>query len=110
GCEASGQYIPFKATKAERLAAGDPRPSVEERYHSYPQYRAKVIQAVDKLVKARFLLCEDTDDMVTRLFAAGVAAGVPAGQAGKAWDGNRVAARNGNGHRKNKQHFGGNDE
>jgi hypothetical protein len=39
GCEASGQYIPFKATKAERVAAGDPRPSVEERYQSYTQVR-----------------------------------------------------------------------
>ena len=26
GCEASGQYIPFAATKAARIAAGDPRP------------------------------------------------------------------------------------
>ena len=35
GCEASGQYIPFKATAAERMAAGDPRPSVQERYPSF---------------------------------------------------------------------------
>ena len=35
GCEASGQYIPFKSTKAERDAAGDPRPSVQERYPSF---------------------------------------------------------------------------
>jgi hypothetical protein len=37
GCEASGQYIPFKATTAERLAANDPRPSVEERYRSFEE-------------------------------------------------------------------------
>lgn len=30
GCESSGQYIPFKATAADRMAAGDPRPSVQE--------------------------------------------------------------------------------
>jgi len=78
GCEASGQYIPFKATKAERVAASDPRPSVEERYHSFSQYRSKVIEAVDKLVRRRFLICDDTQDMVTRLLQAGLAAGVPA--------------------------------
>jgi hypothetical protein len=78
GCEGAGQYIPFKATKAERIAAGDPRPSVEERYHSYSQYRSKVIQAVDKLARRRFLFCGDTQDIVTRLLDAGLAAGVPA--------------------------------
>jgi len=106
GCEASGQYIPFKATKAQRVAAGDPRPSVEERYQSYPQYRAKVVQAVDKLVKARFLLCDDTEDMVTRLLQAGLAAGVPAVQSGNASDQhNQVPACQGNGHRRNQQSF-----
>ena len=80
GCEASGQYIPFAKTKADRLASGDPRPSVEERYSSYTQYRNKVIQAVDKLVRRRFLICDDTQGIVTRLIAAGQAAGVPAPQ------------------------------
>jgi hypothetical protein len=78
GCEGSGQYIPFKATRAERVAAGDPRPSVEERYHSYTQYRNQIIHAVDGLVRRRFLTCEDTQGMVTRLLQAGLAAGVPA--------------------------------
>jgi len=78
GCEASGQYIPFKATKAARIAAGDPRPSVEERYHSYTQYRHKVVEAVDRLVRRRFMICDDTQDIVTRLLQAGLAAGVPA--------------------------------
>ena len=32
GCEASGQYIPFPKTKADRLASNDPRVSIEERY------------------------------------------------------------------------------
>jgi hypothetical protein len=77
GCEGSGQYIPFQATKAARAAAGDPRPSVEERYHSYTQYKNQIIQAVDKLVRRRFLICDDTQGMVTRLLQAGLAAGVP---------------------------------
>ena len=106
GCEASGQYIPFKATKAERLAAGDPRPSVEERYHSHAQYRSKVIQAVDKLVKDRFLLCDDTDDMVARLLQAGLDAGVPAASSDNASARDQVPACQGrNGHRHNERVF-----
>jgi len=77
GCEASGQYIPFAATKAARIASGDPRPSVEERYPSYPEYRHKVINAVDELVRRRFLICDDTQDIVNRLLQAGLSAGVP---------------------------------
>jgi hypothetical protein len=78
GCEASGQYIPFQATRTARLNAGDPRSSVQERYPSYGSYRAKVILAVDNLVRNRFLICDDTQDMVTRLLQAGLSAGVPA--------------------------------
>jgi hypothetical protein len=77
GCEASGQYIPFAPTMAARLA-GDPRRSVQERYPSYGLYRTQVILAVDNLVRNRFLICDDTQDMVTRLLQAGLDAGVPA--------------------------------
>jgi len=78
GCEGSGQYIPFAKTHAERVASGDPRLSVEERYHSYDSYHDQVIHAVDQLVRARFLICDDTDAMVARLLQAGLDAGVPA--------------------------------
>ena len=57
GCESSGQYIPFQATKAQRVAAGDPRPSVQERYPSFTVYRFAVMAAIDNLVKHRFMLC-----------------------------------------------------
>ena len=65
-------------TKAERQAAGDPRPSVEERYPSFGQYQSAVKRAIDGLVKDRLMLCEDADDAQARLLAAGLAAGVPA--------------------------------
>jgi hypothetical protein len=81
GCESSGQYIPFEATKATRTAAGDPRPSVEERYLSFTQYKNDVIQAIDGLVQRRLFICEDTQAIATRLLNAGLAAGVPAPQA-----------------------------
>jgi hypothetical protein len=78
GCEASGQYIPFQATKAQRIAAADPRPSVQERYPSFAMYRAAVMNAIDNLVKGRFMLCEDTEAVYAKLLQAGLAAGVPA--------------------------------
>jgi hypothetical protein len=83
GCEATGQYIPFAATAAARATSGDPRPSVQERYASYDVYRNQVVLAVDKLVRDRFLICDDTQDMLARLLAAGPAAGVSAPTAGE---------------------------
>ena len=55
----AGQQINFTGTKAERLASGDPRLSIEERYRTHDGYVKAVEQAVRKLVKARFLLEED---------------------------------------------------
>jgi hypothetical protein len=77
GCEASGQYIPFARTEAERVASGDPRPSIEERYPSFGQYYSGVIRAIDGLVKDRLMLCEDADDQQARLLKAGLDSGVP---------------------------------
>jgi hypothetical protein len=61
GCESAGQYIPFKATKAERLSASDPRLSVEERYKTHVGYIATVRKSAQKLVEQRFLLAEDAE-------------------------------------------------
>ncbi len=78
GCEASGQYIPFAPTQAARTATGDPRRSVGERYPSFAYYKTQVVLEVDKLVRDRFLICDDTQDIVNRLLQAGITAGVPA--------------------------------
>jgi hypothetical protein len=75
-CGQLGQFIPFANTTAERIAAGDPRPSVEERYPSFAEYYSEVIRAIDGLVKDRFMLCEDADDQQKRLLQAGLNAGV----------------------------------
>ncbi len=77
GCEGTGQYIPFAASQSARVAAGDPRLSVQERYASYAVYMNGVVAAVDGLVKRRFLICDDTQDIISRLLTAGLAAGVP---------------------------------
>jgi hypothetical protein len=77
GCEAAGQYIPFAKTEAERIASGDPRLSIEERYPSFGQYYSAVIRAINGLVKDRLLLCEDADEEQARLLQGGLDAGVP---------------------------------
>ncbi|NNL86831.1 MAG: hypothetical protein HKP27_14310, partial [Myxococcales bacterium] len=56
-----GSRFPFAATKAERLANGDPRLSLEERYPSQDAYVRAVREAVDALVKDRLLLPEDAE-------------------------------------------------
>jgi len=51
--------LPFAKTKAERLAKGDPRPSLEERYGSHAAYVQRVSEVVRELLQARLLLPED---------------------------------------------------
>jgi hypothetical protein len=75
GCEGTGQMIPFAKTKAERLASGDPRPSIEERYSSFSMYEAKVKSAVEDMVAKRLMLREDAGAAVDRLLKAGRATG-----------------------------------
>jgi hypothetical protein len=59
GCEGSGQYILFPKTKADRLASGDPRMSIEERYGTIETYSARLQEAIDRLVRSGFLLPAD---------------------------------------------------
>jgi hypothetical protein len=64
GCGFEGGFIAFAKTKAERLAAGDPRPSLEERYRDHAGYVAVVKAAVDGLLRQRFLLQEDAERLI----------------------------------------------
>jgi hypothetical protein len=61
-----GSYIPFSRTKAERERAGDPRPSIEERYSSRNRYLELVQASGAELVKDRYLLAEDLPAVVRR--------------------------------------------
>ena len=60
-CGLNGSYIPFAVTRADRLASGDPRPSLEERYGSHEGYLLAVKAAASELVRARLLLPEDAE-------------------------------------------------
>ena len=54
----------FPATEAQRAAAGDPRPSLEERYAGREEYAAKVRTAATELAGEGYLLSEDIDLVV----------------------------------------------
>ena len=56
-----GSYFPYTKTKAERLASGDPRLSLEERYGNAQGYVAAVTSAANDLVARRFMLQVDAD-------------------------------------------------
>jgi Alpha/beta hydrolase domain len=73
GCDASGQRIPFAATLADRLASGDPRPSLQERYPSHAIYVELVTAVARNLEFQRLLLDAD----VQAYIAAAQAAAVP---------------------------------
>jgi hypothetical protein len=72
-CDASGQQIAFARTKAERLAAGDPRRALAERYRTHDRYVKRVTRAAKRLRHQRLLVDED----VEALSAAADAASVP---------------------------------
>ena len=64
GCGFSGGYVPFARTRAARQAAGDPRPSVEERYGTLEGYACVVEKAARTAVAGRFLLQADADRLI----------------------------------------------
>ena len=54
-----GSLVPFAATRTERDAADDPRPSLAERYGTREAYAARVEAAAAALVAERLLLPAD---------------------------------------------------
>jgi hypothetical protein len=71
-CDLWGSFIPFKKSKAERVAAGDPRLSLEERYGNHAGYVAAVRKAADDLAAKGFLLPEDAASLVADAEASDV--------------------------------------
>lgn len=54
-----GGYVPLPSTKGERVATGDPRLSLQERYGSFETYRQQFLAAVARLVEDGYMLEED---------------------------------------------------
>jgi len=65
----TGSFIPFHKRDAERIAAGDTRPSLESLYGTQAAYVAKVTQAANSLVAQRFLLQRDADRIIQQATA-----------------------------------------
>lgn len=59
-------YLPFPNTEAERQKRGDPRKSIAERYPDREDYMTRYKNAVDDLVKQRWILPEDREPMLHR--------------------------------------------
>jgi hypothetical protein len=59
-----GSFVPFARTEAERLASGDPRPSLATRYAGRRDYEAKVRASAADVVNQGFLLPDEVDTLV----------------------------------------------
>ena len=77
-CTVMGGFVPFAVDEAARKAAGDPRPSLAERYGDHAGYLARLRGAVEGQVDAGYLL---TADAAAALDRAAALAPVFAGQA-----------------------------
>jgi Alpha/beta hydrolase domain len=64
--------VPFAKTKADRIARGDPRLSLEERYGNHAGYVAAVTAAAQRALDAGFLLPADRKVLVARAAASNV--------------------------------------
>ncbi|MFZ9406839.1 MAG: alpha/beta hydrolase domain-containing protein [Burkholderiaceae bacterium] len=63
-CTLQGSFIPFAATREERLRTGDPRLSMAERYPDREAYVEAVKRAALDLVARRHLLAEDAARLI----------------------------------------------
>ena len=81
-----GAWTPFAATRAQREATGDPRPSLEERYTSKAGFLEQAGAAIQALIDQRLLLETDREPQLK--------------QAGERWD--WVASRTADLPKKNK--------
>jgi len=71
-CALTGSSFPFEETKAERVAAQDPRPSLEERYGTHAGYVCVVTNAANEAVKQRFLLSTAATTLIGEASAGNV--------------------------------------
>lgn len=67
----NGGYHPFARTPADRHAAGDPRPSILDRYPEHCVYLAKVTEAALRLHQEGFLLEEDVVAILQKAVRSG---------------------------------------
>lgn len=69
-CGMSGSFIPFHVSLADRIAAGDPRRSLQERYGHHAGYVSAVRAAAEQLAAERLLLPEDAAALIAQASAS----------------------------------------
>ena len=60
-------YMPFAKTRAQRLASGDPRLSIEERYSDVWSYYSQASKIANQMVRERLMLPEDAARQLNRV-------------------------------------------
>ncbi len=71
-CALAGSSWPFAATKAQRIAAGDPRASLEERYGTHAGFVCQVSAAAKRAAAQRFLRPASVATLVAQADASNV--------------------------------------
>jgi hypothetical protein len=71
-CDLTGMTVALHRTRAERLAAGDPRPSLEELYGDHEGYVKAVRRAAHGLRRDGLMLKEDVDQVIAEAEASDV--------------------------------------
>jgi hypothetical protein len=71
-CDLTGSFFAFATTKAERIASGDPRLSLQERYGNHQGYVNAVTQAAEALAADRLLLPADATNIIAAAEASNV--------------------------------------
>jgi hypothetical protein len=71
-CDLSGSFVAFASTKAQRIASGDPRLSLQERYGDHQGYVDAVTEAAEDFVADRLLLSADADSIIAAAQASNV--------------------------------------
>ena len=71
-CNYVGGYVPFARSLAERIATGDPRRSLEERYINHAGYVAAVTAAANSAFAQGYLLAADRDALIAAAAASTV--------------------------------------
>lgn len=63
----NGAFFPFARTRAERIAANDPRPSIEERYGNRDGFLKAAAIAIDNAIAQRFLLAIQREHVLSTM-------------------------------------------